>query len=83
MKNSLDLKRFLIRSVLSASLKMKHQHIFFMGALKLICSGILVLFFLCVNLKKKKNRFFFLKIRKNAYKVNLLVFCKTLGIQKI
>ena len=40
MKNSLDLKRFHVRSVLPASLKMKHQYTFFMGALKLICSGI-------------------------------------------
>ena len=39
MKDSLDLKRFHARSVLSASLKMKHQYTFFMGALKLICSG--------------------------------------------
>ena len=40
MKNSLGLKRFHVRSVLSASLKMKYQYTFFMGALKLICSGI-------------------------------------------
>ena len=32
--------RFHIRSVLSVSLKMKHQYTFFMAALKLICSGI-------------------------------------------
>ena len=38
MKNSLDLKRFHVRSVLYASLKMKHQYTFFMGALKRICS---------------------------------------------
>ena len=40
MKNSLDLKRFHVRSALSASLKTKYQYTFFMGALKLICSGI-------------------------------------------
>ena len=40
MKNSLALKRFHVRSVHSASLKMKHQYAFFMGALKLICSGL-------------------------------------------
>ena len=40
MKNSLDLKRFNVCSGLSASLKMKHQYTFFMGALKPICSGI-------------------------------------------
>ena len=39
MKNSLDLKRFHFRSVLSASLKIK-QYTFFMAALKLICTGI-------------------------------------------
>ena len=37
MKNSLDLKSFHVCSVLSASLKMKHQYTFFMAALKLIC----------------------------------------------
>ena len=40
VKNSLDLKRSHVRSVLSASLKMKHQYTLFMGALKLICYGI-------------------------------------------
>ena len=40
MKNSLDLKRFHVRSVLSASLKIKHQYTFFMAALKLICCGV-------------------------------------------
>ena len=40
MKNSLNLKRFYGRSVLSASLKKKHQYTFFLAALKLICSGI-------------------------------------------
>ena len=40
MKNSLVLKRSHGRSVLSVSLKMKHQYTFFMGALKLSCSGI-------------------------------------------
>ena len=40
MKNSLDLKRFHVRSVLSASPKMKHKYTFFMPALKLTCSGI-------------------------------------------
>ena len=40
MKNSLDLKRFHVRSALSTSLKMKHQYTFLMAALKLICSGI-------------------------------------------
>ena len=40
MKNSLDSKRFHVRSVLSASLKMKHQYTFLMGALELISSGI-------------------------------------------
>ena len=40
MKNSLDLKRFHVHSALSDSPKTKHQYTFFMGALKLICSGI-------------------------------------------
>ena len=40
MKNFLDLERFHVRSALSASLKTKYQYTFFMGALKLICSGI-------------------------------------------
>ena len=40
MKNTLDLKRFHVHSVFSASQKMKHQFTFFMGALKLICSSI-------------------------------------------
>ena len=40
MKNSLDLKSFHVRSVVSASLKVKHQYTFFMAALKLIRSGI-------------------------------------------
>ena len=40
MKNYLNLKRFNYRSVLSASLKMKHQYTFFMAALKLVCSDI-------------------------------------------
>ena len=34
MKNSLGLKRFHVRSVLSASLKMKHQYTFFHGCIK-------------------------------------------------
>ena len=40
MKNSLDLKKFHVRFVLSDSLKMKHQYTVFMAALKLFCSGI-------------------------------------------
>ena len=40
LKNSLDLTRFHVRSVSSVSLKIKHQYTFFMGALKLICSGV-------------------------------------------
>ena len=40
MKNFFDLKRFHVRSILSAGMKMKHQYNFFMGALKVIYSGI-------------------------------------------
>ena len=38
--HSLNLKRFDICSVPSASLKMKHQYTYFMVTLKQICSGI-------------------------------------------
>ena len=40
MKTSLDLKRFHVRSVLSASIKTKYQYTFFTAALKLSCFGI-------------------------------------------